>query len=56
MFSVSRCQTHNFKVCNFFTDKRVVEFAIGLMNWNLRNLDHFAPEIVQTYETEPFIY
>ena len=22
------------------------------MNWNLRNLDHFAPEIVQTYDLE----
>jgi hypothetical protein len=37
---------------NYFTDKRVVEVAIGLMNWNLRNLDHFAPEIVQTYDLE----
>ena len=37
---------------NYFTDKQVVEVAIELMNWNLRNLDHFAPEIVQTYDLE----
>ena len=24
----------------------------SLMNWNLRNLDHFTPEIVQTYDLE----
>jgi hypothetical protein len=37
---------------NYFTDKQVVEVAIGLMNWNLRNLDYITPEIVQTYDLE----
>jgi hypothetical protein len=37
---------------NYFTDKQVVEVAIELMNWNLRNLDYITPEIVQTYDLE----
>ena len=37
---------------NYFTEKQVVEVAIGLMNWNLRNLDYFTPEIMQTYDLE----
>jgi hypothetical protein len=37
---------------NYFTDKQVVEGAIELMKWNLRDLDYITPEIVQTYDLE----
>jgi hypothetical protein len=40
------------KCHNYFTNKWVVEVAIELTNWNLRNLDYIAPEIVQTYDLE----
>ena len=28
----------------------MIEVAIELMNWDLRNLDYIAQEIVQTYD------
>jgi hypothetical protein len=52
-FVIKKETSKSGKKChNYFTNKRVVEIAIELMNWNLRNLDYIAPEIVQTYDLE----
>jgi hypothetical protein len=52
-FVIKKETSKSGKKChNYFTNKWVVEIAIELMNWNLRNLDYIAPEIVQTYDLE----
>jgi nicotinamidase-related amidase len=50
-FTVKKKTSKGGEKCyNYVTEQHVLEVAIELMNWDLRNLDYIAQEIVQTYD------
>jgi ribosomal protein S10 len=50
-FTVKKKTSKRGEKCyNYVTEQRVIEVAIELMSWDLRNLDYISQEIVQTYD------